>query len=370
MPQQILIVTPGGLEHGGGIGRVVGYFLDAWRSMNEAPGYSVIDSRGAGHVALSPFHLAICLLRIAIQALRHPIVHVHVAGRGSTLRKLVVVAWCRTLGLDVVLHLHDYNYRRYLLDQPSWLRRRIQAMFRSAQRVLVLGRSDAELVETMLGVPGDRIVVMHNAVPKPTLPSAPDSDPLHLLFLGRLSERKGVHDLIAAFAEPAFAGLRWRATLAGDGDIERFRDLARAAGVISHLTFTGWLDRPGTDRLLADAQILVLPSYEEGMAMSVLEGLANGLCVVCTPVGALAEVIEDGRSGLLCKPGDVPLLATTLARVLTDSDLRRRLRAGARARHRAAFDIEPYAHQLIEIFRQLDPRPKDSVEARKSIPPA
>jgi len=370
MSQQILIVTPGGLEHGGGIGRVVGYFLDAWRFIADAPGYTVIDSRGAGHVAFSPFHLAICLLRIATHVRRHPIVHIHVAGRGSTLRKLVVAAWCRSLRLDIVLHLHDYNYRRYLLDQPSWLRHLIQAMFQSARRVLVLGRSDAELIESMLGVPGDRVVVMHNAVPKPTTASAADSDPLHILFLGRLSERKGVHDLIAAFAEPALAGLSWRATLAGDGDVERFRDLARSAGVISRLSFTGWLDRPGTDRLLAEAQILVLPSYEEGMAMSVLEGLANGLCVVCTPVGALAEVIEDGRSGLLCKPGDVPLLATTLARVLTDADLRRRLRAGARARHRAAFDIEQYARQLIKIFRQLDQRRQDRSDAPEPAPRA
>jgi glycosyltransferase involved in cell wall biosynthesis len=368
MPQHILIVTPGGLEHGGGIGRVVGYFLAAWRSITDAPGYTVIDSRGAGHVALSPFHLAICLFRIAAHVRRHPIVHIHVAGRGSTLRKLVVAAWCRSLGLDIVLHLHDYNYRRYLLDQPHWLRHLIQAMFQSARRVLVLGRSDAELIETLLGVPRDRIVVMHNAVPKPTTTPAEDSDPLHILFLGRLSERKGVHDLIAAFAEPALAGLSWRATLAGDGNVEHFRDLARSAGVTARLTFTGWLDRPGTDRLLADAQILVLPSYEEGMAMSVLEGLANGLCVVCTPVGALSEVIENERSGLLCEPSDVPLLAATLARVLTDAVLRRRLRAGARTRHRDAFDIDRYARQLIEIFRQLDPGRRDREDTPEPAP--
>jgi len=149
-------------------------------------------------------------------------------------------------------------------------------------------------------------------------------------------------------------GLPWCATLAGDGDVEHFRELARSSGVLERITFTGWLDRPSTDRLLADAHILVLPSYEEGMAMSVLEGLAYGLCVVCTPVGALAEVIEDGRSGLLCKPGDVAGLATALARAVSDPDLRRRLRAGALERHHEGFDIDHYARRLIAVFRDLD----------------
>ena len=73
--------------------------------------------------------------------------------------------------------------------------------------------------------------------------------------------------------------------------------------------------------------------------MSVLEGLAHGLAVVATPVGAHAEVIEPERSGLLVPPGDVAALAAALARVIGDPALRERLRAGARQRFLERFDV-------------------------------
>src|SRR5262249_37817144 len=144
-----------------------------------------------------------------------------------------------------------------------------------------------------------------NAVraPRPPVERAPGAM-AQILFLGRLSDRKGIPELIRALADPQLAALPWHATLAGDGDLALYRRQAKKDGVAHRIAFPGWLDRDGTERLLRAADILVLPSHDEGMAMSVLEGLAYRLCVVCTPVGALAEVIEHDVSGILVRPGD------------------------------------------------------------------
>ena len=90
----------------------------------------------------------------------------------------------------------------------------------------------------------------------------------------------------------------------------------------------------------------MLPSHAEGLAMSLLEGLAHGLAVVTTPVGAHAEVIEPEQSGLFVPPGDVAALAAALARVIDDPALRDRLRAGARQRFLDRFDVRSYAARL------------------------
>ena len=87
--------------------------------------------------------------------------------------------------------------------------------------------------------------------------------------------------------------------------------------------------------------------------MAVLEGLANGLAVITTPVGAHPEVIEPEVSGLLIAPGNVEALSGALVRVIDDEGLRQRLRAGARRRFLEKFDIGSYAVRLSQLHVSL-----------------
>jgi glycosyltransferase involved in cell wall biosynthesis len=347
----VLIVTAGGLEHGGGIGRMIGYMVEGWAGAAGAPDWRVLDTRGARVDARSPIRFLRALLTLLGAAPRRPLLHIHIAGRGSTLRKLIVGAWARRLGLRVVLHLHDYDYRAFCDGLPRWAFARVRTLFRSADLVVVLGSADADLARAHLGVDPDRVAIMANAVCAPTPPVTHAAGPaVRILFLGRLSDRKGVPELIAALADPTLASLPWRATLAGDGEIERYRDQARDAGIADRIEFPGWLDRHRTSQLLRDSDILVLPSYQEGMAMSVLEGLAFGLCVVCTPVGALAEVIEDDVSGILVQAGDAGGLAAALALAIREPARRHRLAQAGEALFRQRFEARGYAERMLALY--------------------
>ena len=109
---------------------MIGYIIDAWHERAECPEMRVLDSRGPGHIMLSPWHFARCLLTIAIVSPRQPLLHVHVAGRGSTIRKIILVHFARLLRLPVVLHLHDYNYRELLQRFPRFIQLAARSMFR------------------------------------------------------------------------------------------------------------------------------------------------------------------------------------------------------------------------------------------------
>jgi glycosyltransferase involved in cell wall biosynthesis len=362
--QTVLIVVPGGLEHGGGIGRQMGYFLQAHHDTEQRLRYRVIDSRGPWFLGSSPLHVigsiayfGRAILTLSRACLSSPCVaHVNITGRGSTIRKIILLMIGRALGLRYVLHLHDYDYAEYYRGRGAFLKKLIATMFRRAEAVIVLGRRELEAVSQTLQLSKDRMAVLHNAVPDP----APSSDrrpapgkPCQLIFLGYLGARKGVADLLKALASPAVKHLRWQATLAGGGAIDEYRDLAKELGILDSLSFPGWLDEKRANELCAGADVLVLPSYAEGLAMSVLEGLSHGLVVITTPVGAHSEVIEPEVSGILVPPGDTAALADALVRVIEDESLRDRLATGARARFLEKFDVRRYAARLEQLHADL-----------------
>jgi glycosyltransferase involved in cell wall biosynthesis len=366
----VLIITPGGLENGGGIGRQMGYFLRAYQASEQRLHYRVVDSRGPWYIGSSPLYGAgaviyfVAAIRALFQArLSSPCVaHVNIAGHGSTIRKVILLAIARALGLRYVLHLHDNDYAKYYRSRGTVYKRLIAATFRRAAAVVVLGRRDLEFVSQTFQLRVDRTTVLHNAVPD----RFPEIDkrrvpgkPCHLLFLGRLSARKGVPELLRALATPTMKHRTWRATLAGDGPIDEYRNLAEDLGIVERLHFPGWLDEVGVNALCADADVLVLPSYAEGLAMSVLEGLSYGLAVITTPVGAHSEVIEPEVSGIFVPPGDVAALANALVRVIDDDSLRGELARGARERFLEGFDVRRYASRLGQLHAGLFAPPRD-----------
>lgn len=340
----------GGAEHGGGIGRLVGYILS---SRSTGFDHRVVDTRGPRlSILRSPAHLVHAMSVLVADSLRgHPTLHhFHIAGRGSTVRKLVLGHWARLLRAPYVLHLHDYDYAQDLARRSRWQRHRLRSLFQNAERVVVLGHRDRETVNRALGVPAERIALLRNCVPDPG-PRAPGgSATVEIIFLGQLGPRKGVPELFAALSDPLMAGGNWHATLAGDGSVETYRADAESLGLSSQVDLTGWVDADEAARLRARADILVLPSHAEGFAMAVLEGLAQGLAVVTTPVGAQGEVLVDGETCLLVPPGDCEALARALARLVADPDLRARLGKAGRALFLSRFDIEGYARAFDELL--------------------
>jgi glycosyltransferase involved in cell wall biosynthesis len=298
----------------------------------------------------SGFFLARCLLVLIVARLHGgaTLVHVNITGRGSTIRKLVVGGVAAAIGLPYVLHVHDYDYAADYTARGPLQKYLVRGLFGRAVQVIVLGARARAALSSTLDVPASRITVLHNAVPDPGLsaPRAARSGGCALLFLGHLSARKGVPELLAALGSPVLAGEDWRATLAGGGPVAAFQADAQGAGIGERVDFPGWLDQSAVDAACRDADILVLPSHAEGLAMAVLEGLSHGLAVLTTPVGAHDEVIESEDSGLLVPAGDSAALAAALLRLIRDPALRDRLRAGARARFLEKFEIGGYAARL------------------------
>ena len=347
---RVLVATPSGQGGQGGIDRL----MDSLRSALQHHPRSDLEvtfaaSRGAGHIIFSPFYLGqFCLRMLALRlAGRVDLVHINLSSYGSTYRKLIVTAVARLLGVPYVLHLHGADYRLFWSGKRPWLDSLVRSMFEHAGRVIVLGRVWRDFVAKM--GPESRIVILPNATPRPQLAHRGGGATTHILFLGRIGDRKGVPQLIEALARmQPLPG--WRATIAGDGEVAAAQQQARDLDVAGRIELPGWVDAPRVAELIAVADILVLPSFDENLPVSVIEGMAAGLAVVATPVGAVEDIVSEGETGLLVPPGDVDALAVALTRLVNDPALRARLGKAGLAVHRARLDIEPYVGEITDIW--------------------
>lgn len=359
----VCILCPGGLEHSGGIGRVMGYIVDSWAHDPSGPASTVVDTRGTSHIALAPIQFACALATIGVLAARGRVrlLHVNLSSHGSTVRKALVMALAGALRLRSVVHLHGSRFDVFYRGLPSIGSRVVRWMFLRADRVVVLGQYWRDFVVTEIGVPEARVETVFNGVPDPGPPpddrlrSAPERarDP-HILFLGRLGERKGVPELLAALEILAAEGRWWHATLAGDGPVEEYRNKVRLAGLQERVTLPGWVDRSQVDDLLRDADIVVLPSHQENQPISVIEGLAHRVAVVTTLVGSLPDILQDEETALTVAPGDVPGLSGALRRLLEDPLLRSRIAGKGHEIFSKRLDVRIAAARLSRIYDEID----------------
>jgi glycosyltransferase involved in cell wall biosynthesis len=157
--------------------------------------------------------------------------------------------------------------------------------------------------------------------------------------------------LLQAFASlPAALRARARLVFAGDGDVDALKAAAREHG--DAVEVHSWVSAEQRNALLAASDVFVLPSFQEGVPMAMLEAMACGLPVITTPVGGIPDVITDGEEGRLIAPGDVDALCRAMGALIEDEA--QRLALGARARLRAErFDVNLFAAELASMYRTL-----------------
>jgi glycosyltransferase involved in cell wall biosynthesis len=188
------------------------------------------------------------------------------------------------------------------------------------------------------GLPAERVVVKPNFVDFDAPGSASRAG---LLFVGRLSSEKGVATLAEAMALRPEAGLR----VAGDGPDAGLLD--GLAGV----TRLGSLPGDAVRQEMSRAVALVVPSiWYETFGLVVIEAFACGTPVIVSRIGALAELVRDGETGLLFEPGNARDLADKLAWALAHPEQMALMGRNARAQYEAEFSAEVNYRRLMEIY--------------------
>jgi len=350
----VLVATPAGETGRGGIDRIMALLkheLD--RPEHNDIKARFLPTRGNGPLIASFYYLVAFCVSMSLARVRGrvDVVHINLASHGSTYRKLVITTWARIQNIPYVLHLHGAEYMTFWSREDGFLHQRIRSMFRNASRIAVLGQTWRNFVVRKVPEVDGRVLIVPNAAPSPTLAWVGGGDKVHILFLGRVESRKGIAELCDAFASMRDVP-GWRATIAGDGNIEELDRRLTTLNISEKVTVMGWQGPEEVARLLSQADVLTLPSHAENLPMSVIEAMAAGLAVVATPVGAVEDIVADGETGFLVSPGNVPALRDALIRLIEDPNLRRRMAEAGRLRHREYLDASPFANRFCEIWRE------------------
>ena len=201
----------------------------------------------------------------------------------------------------------------------------------------------------------DTIRILHNGVDLASLQTAvtdvgehPDS----FLMLGRMGGRKGTYDLIDAVEVAARENPRLKVCIAGDGETETVRALVAKKGLGQNITVLGWIDKEEKLERLRNASTVVLPSYYEGLPLSILEGMAAGKAILSTTVGAIPEVVDE-ENGILIRPGDVKALAKGLLYCSSDKERLKAMSENNRQKAKNDFSTSRMYRQLADYYRQV-----------------
>lgn len=273
--------------------------------------------------------------------------HIHAAARGSFWRKAVLARLASAFRVPVIFHLHGSETKLFYDQLPLWARRLVGKVFTSADEVIVLSDSWAQFVAGI--APRARVHVVPNYI-EVGAQTRIEPGPVEILFLGLVGPRKGTFDLLRAFAvgRRIFPGMRL--TIGGNGDVEGAARLVAELGLGDSVVLAGWVGPIEKRALLGKAAIYVLPSYNEGLPMSVLEAMSCGVAPITTRVGGLPEAITDGVDGILIEPGDIEGLTAALLRLCQDDGLRGRLGEAARARIVAQYSSEVVLPRLAAVY--------------------
>ena len=191
------------------------------------------------------------------------------------------------------------------------------------------------------GFPGGRIAVKPNFVEDRAQEAGPREG---ALFVGRLSPEKGVHTMLLAWD-----GLDVTLRIAGDGPL---LDTARDAGM-PNVDVPGRTAPEAVATEMARAAFLVFPSeWYEGFPMTLVEAFCRGLPVIASRLGSMAEIVEDGVTGLHFTPGDAADLAAKVRWAASHAEDMRRMGANARRVYEEKYTPETNYRQLMAIYEQ------------------
>ncbi len=195
-------------------------------------------------------------------------------------------------------------------------------------------------------------LVPEDWTPAPTRQATPGS--LRVLCVGRMVPVKGQSVLVDAAVDALDRGIDIHVVFVGDGPLRSaIEQRAREVGLGERARFLGAVGQDEIQKHYADADVVVLPSFAEGLPVVLMEAMAMGLPVIATNIAGIPELVGHGESGILVTPGRSASLADALCRLAESPALRREMGCRGHQKVAAAFDVRRSAEQLEEMFAEV-----------------
>lgn len=279
------------------------------------------------------------------------IIHVHMSERASIRRKRIVMNYAKKKGLKIVLHLHGAEFEDLYKQMKERKKKFVRETLEIADVIIILGDYWKGFISELITDPR-KIRVVYNAVDVPKEYKYNNNSNI-LLFLGAVSKRKGIDVLLQALdrKKDSFKN-QVKVCVYGpdvDGNIE---EKIRQIGLQDWVKYLGYLHKAEKNSVFNQVAVNILPSYNEGLPMTILETMAYGIPSISTDIAAIPEVVNE-KNGILIKPGDIDGLANAIETMVQDSRLRCSLSQQSYKDIQDNFSLERHIQEIEKVYLEL-----------------
>lgn len=338
----------------GGIASVVNGYKGS--SLEDKYDISYVESycNGSKWKKLGKALLGYCSFAGQMMFHKPDVVHIHSSFGPSFYRKIPFIYLSCLWRIPVVNHIHGADFDEFYEKASEGKRKKIARVYGKCARLVVLSQEWKKRIERI--VPPDKIVILENYCTVPAEPYDSGRNAKQVLFMGELGSRKGCYDIPVIWEKVLQEVPSARLVMAGDGETAQVKEAFDKKGILSNVTFPGWVRGKDKERMFRESAVFLFPSYQEGMPVAVLEAMGYGMGIVTTAVGGIPKLIRDGDNGYIRRPGDTQAMARDVVRLLTDRVQCAAYGRQARKDAKERYGRERHLEKLGEIYESIGAR--------------
>jgi glycosyltransferase involved in cell wall biosynthesis len=303
--EKVLVIGPQYKDHRGGMGALIAVQKDYYTTFNFIPTYQCYSNN-----LLKVLFFIQQLGKIIWYLTFHreiKVLHVHSAKDGSIYRKLIVILIAKMVfKKKIINHLHSGAYNNIYNSSSSFKRMILMKYFKMSDATFTVSTRWKEYISTQFKL--NAVYLINNIVPAVNIEKSNKDNhrEVKFLFLGLIGDNKGIFDLLQVLIDNK-EDLLGKACLlvGGNGEVDKMKKIVSENGLGEIVEFKGWVSGIEKQRLLQEADIYILPSYSEGMPISILEAMSYGMPIISTDVGGIPEIVQENVNGKIIKPGDL-----------------------------------------------------------------
>ena len=317
--KKVLLIGPDYKNHRGGIGALIEVYKTQYEVFNFIPSFRYFNNKSRKSI----FFLSQLLKIIHFLSKNKDIqvLHIHSAKNGSLYRKLMIAYIAKVVfKKKLINHIHTGHFKHFY-DDSNWLGKKSIRFFLEMNDVTItVSDSWKNYFTTSFHL--KNVYKINNMIETAgTNESAINQGPVSILFLGVITKAKGIFDLLEVLvSNKELLEKKLKLVIGGSGQVEELKAIIGKNNIGEMVQFVGWVTGEEKQQLLTAADIYILPSYYEGVPISILEAMRYGKPVISTCVGGIPEIVEPGVNGLLVNPGDSAALLNALLFYINDRE--------------------------------------------------
>lgn len=319
LSSKILTIGPDCHNHRGGVGAVI----DAYSKYFEV--FNFIASHKNASAGIKIYVFLVSLVKLIFTLILNrtiKTIHIHGASYGSFYRKFVVFIIVKYIfRKKVIYHIHGGGFQEFYEKSGTLTKRLVKVFLGNADLILCLSQSWKEFYEHNFKI--KRLMVLPNIIDYPVeVKNTVKTNVLTFLFLGLICDEKGIFDLMEVIIKNKERyRSRIKLYIGGNGEVQRLKDMIIKHHIEDIVEFLGWISSTEKAIVLNNTDVYILPSYTEGVPISILESMSYGKAIISTNVGGIPEIVRNNENGLLIDPGEPAQLERAIDFFLENPEL-------------------------------------------------